>query len=276
MNAPESEASESVEECQPRPECLPAVRLSGVSKAFGNTSVVNGVDLDIPAGQRLVLLGPSGSGKTTVLRLLMSLEECDAGAVEIGGELFGCRREAGRVIEDNRRSLGRIRGSVGMVFQHFNLFPHMSAIENVMCGPVHSKGEGRAEARRVATELLDRVGLATKANSYPAQLSGGQQQRVGIARALAMHPSVMLFDEVTSALDPEMVGEVLSVIRELAEQTSMTMVIVTHEMQFARNVADRVVFMDGGGIVEDGPPDQVFGSPREARTRQFLRAVLER
>jgi len=255
---------------------VPAVRFRGVRKSFGNVHVLRGVDLDVPSGQKLAIIGPSGSGKTTLLRLIMTLERAEEGTIEIDGELLGLRQVNGRLVRDSERHLREVRGKVGMVFQHFNLFPHMTAMGNVMEGPVRVLGLSREDARNRAVDLLRTVGLEDKANGYPRQLSGGQQQRVAIARALAMRPAVMLFDEVTSALDPELVGEVLTVVRDLALETAMTMLIVTHEMKFAADISDRVIFMDDGNIVEDAPPSVLFTNPVHDRTRAFLRAVLER
>lgn len=252
-----------------------AVRMKGVCKIFGAHRAIDNLDLDVPNGQRLVIIGPSGCGKTTLLRLLMSLERPDSGTIEIEGELFGQRWDNGRVVRDDR-SLRRVRAKIGMVFQQFNLFPHMTALQNVMEAPLQVLRMPRQAVEEQARALLNRVGLTEKIAAYPAELSGGQQQRVAIARALAMRPKVMLFDEVTSALDPELVGEVLAVIRELAKESSMTMLIVTHEMRFARSVADRVIFMDQGRIIEDNDPESIFTTPVNPRTREFLRAVLER
>jgi polar amino acid transport system ATP-binding protein len=252
------------------------VRFRGVSKSFGPVQVLREVDLEIPAGQKVAIIGPSGSGKTTLLRLLMTLERPDAGEIEVEGELLGVRRQGDRLVPDSQAHLRMVRGKIGMVFQHFNLFPHMTALQNVMEAPVHVLGLPAGDARARALELLDHVGLADKVQSYPRQLSGGQRQRVAIARALAMRPKMMLFDEVTSALDPELVGEVLRVLRDLAHESGMTMLIVTHEMNFAADVSDRVIFMDGGRIVEDAAPDVIFTNPAHERTRTFLRAVIER
>jgi polar amino acid transport system ATP-binding protein len=253
----------------------PSVRLLGVSKSYGRHRVIDDVSLDIPHGQRLVVIGRSGSGKTTLLRLLMALDLPDRGDIQIEGESLCPQTRNGHVYVETRR-LRRFRHNVGMVFQHFNLFPHMTALENVIEAPIHVLRMKRREATSQARELLDKVGLSDKLDSHPARLSGGQQQRVAIARALAMRPKVMLFDEVTSALDPELIGEVLKVIRDLANQTSMTMVIVTHEMGFARSVAHRVIFMDQGKVVEEGPPDKLFVAPDNPRTRSFLSAVGDR
>ncbi|MBM4407543.1 MAG: ectoine/hydroxyectoine ABC transporter ATP-binding protein EhuA [Chloroflexi bacterium] len=253
-----------------------AVRFRSVHKSFGAVRVLRGIDLEVPTGQRLAIIGPSGSGKTTILRLAMTLERPDSGTIEIEGELLGQKRVGDRLVPDDERHLRQVRGKIGMVFQHFNLFPHMTALQNVMLGPVNALGLTRAEARTRGLELLHVVGLEDKADVHPRKLSGGQQQRVAIARALAMRPRIMLFDEVTSALDPELVGEVLTVIRNLAHETAMTMLIVTHEMKFAADISDRVIFMDEGVIVEDAPSSVLFTNPAHERTRAFLRAVLER
>jgi len=237
----------------------------GLHKSFGQHAVVKGVDLDVAAGEVVVIIGPSGSGKSTFIRCLNSLEEPSAGTVVIaGGE--GVR--AG-----DHKALARLREEVGMVFQDYTLFPHMTVLANMMLAPVKLKRASKEQARETALALLDRVGLKHKAEGYPSELSGGQQQRVAIVRALAMRPKLMLFDEPTSALDPETVNEVLNVMKGLAAE-GMTMIVVTHEMGFAREVADRVVFFDGGRVVEAGPPAQIFSQPREARTRQFLHSVL--
>jgi polar amino acid transport system ATP-binding protein len=255
---------------------VPAVRIAGLAKSFGDHQILRGIDLDVVRGDKLVVIGPSGSGKTTLLRLLMTLEKPDDGFIEIGGRLLGRRLENGQVREDRSKDIRSVRSKVGMVFQHFNLFPHMTVLENICESPIHSQRLSRAEAEERAHDLLCQVGLADKAQQYPAQLSGGQQQRVAIARALALRPEIMLFDEVTSALDPELVGEVLAIVRLLAHEASMTLIIVTHEMGFARSVADRVVFMDQGCIVEQGPPNEIFTAPQQERTKAFLRAILER
>jgi polar amino acid transport system ATP-binding protein len=255
----------------------PAVRFTKISKAYGPVVVLRDLDLEVPTGQKVAIIGPSGSGKTTLLRLLMTLDSPDSGTIEVGGELLGLRRDKlGRLVRDTDRHLRQVRGQIGMVFQHFNLFPHMTALENVMEAPIHVRGIPRDEAKRQAQELLSLVGVAEKADVHPRRLSGGQQQRVAIARALAMKPRVMLFDEITSALDPETIGEVLTVVRDLAHQTAMTMLIVTHEMDFARDVSDRVIFMENGRIIEDDTPQTLFSNPRSDRTRAFLRAVLNR
>jgi polar amino acid transport system ATP-binding protein len=253
---------------------IPAVRLIGVSKSYSGHLVIDNLDLDITSGERVVVIGRSGSGKTTLLRLLMALDRPDRGEIQIEGESLGLR-SLGRTFSDERK-FRQIRGKVGMVFQHFNLFPHMTALQNVAEAPIHVLHVNRDVALTQARELLDRVGLSEKLKAYPAHLSGGQQQRVAIARALAMKPKIMLFDEVTSALDPELVGEVLKTIRDLARQRSMTMVIVTHEMGFARSIAERVIFMDQGKIVEEGPAERIFEAPTNQRTVRFLAAVLDR
>jgi polar amino acid transport system ATP-binding protein len=249
------------------------VEARAVRKAFGDNEVLQGIDLTVNAGEVISLLGPSGSGKSTFLRCINHLERIDGGEISVNGHLVGYRRHNGKKYELRPKEVAAARRDVGMVFQRFNLFPHLTAVENVMEAPVFVKGLKRAEARSRATELLQRVGMADKSAAYPAQLSGGQQQRVAIARALAMEPRLMLFDEPTSALDPELVGEVLDVMKRLAAE-GMTMIVVTHEIGFAREVCDRVVFMDGGVIVEQGAPRDVFTNPQHARTRAFLSKVL--
>ncbi|MEE1769079.1 amino acid ABC transporter ATP-binding protein [Streptomyces sp. JV185] len=251
----------------------PMVHAEGVRKHFGKVSVLRGIDLTVERGRVCCLLGPSGSGKSTFLRCINHLEKIDGGSLSVDGAPVGYRRQGDRLYELKEREIARARRDIGMVFQRFNLFPHMTALENVMEAPVKVAGVTRAEARADALRLLERVGLADRAARYPAQLSGGQQQRVAIARALAMKPELMLFDEPTSALDPELVGEVLDVMRQLAAE-GMTMVVVTHEIGFAREVADTAVFMDGGVVVEAGDPRQVLGDPRQERTRAFLSKVL--
>jgi len=256
------------------PPGTPIVRMRGVRKAFGDALVLDGLDLDVPAGQKVALIGPSGAGKSTVLRILMTLERVDAGTVEIAGEPMWTMPRGGRAVPADRAHLRSVRRRVGMVFQHFNLFPHMTVLRNVTEAPRHVLGLARDAAEARARELLELVGLADKLEAYPSELSGGQQQRAAIARALAMRPELMLFDEVTSALDPELVDEVLGVLRRLARESRMTLLIVTHEIGFAREIADRVVFMDGGRIVEDDAPEAIFTNPRNERTRRFLRSVL--
>ena len=253
------------------------LRLRGVDKSYGPVHILRGINLDVPAGQRIAVIGPSGSGKTTLLRVIMTLERPESGTIEIEGELLGQKKLAnGRLVPDTGASFRAVRGKIGMVFQHFNLFPHMTALQNIIEAPVHVLGHTKQNATGEAEELLRMVGLAEKAGAYPRELSGGQQQRVAIARALAMKPKVMLFDEVTSALDPELVGEVLAIVEKVARESSMTMLIVTHEMGFARNVSDRVIFMEAGNIVEDSAPEQIFTQPENERTRSSLSAVLQR
>jgi polar amino acid transport system ATP-binding protein len=244
-----------------------------VHKRFGRNEVLKGVTLDVASGEVMCLLGPSGSGKSTFLRCINHLEKINAGRLSVDGELVGYRQIGDKLHELRESEVARKRAEIGMVFQHFNLFPHMTAIENVTCGPVNVRRVPRDRARARGVELLTKVGLPDKLEHYPAQLSGGQQQRVAIARALAMDPKLMLFDEPTSALDPELVDEVLQAMKELARD-GMTMVVVTHEMGFAREVADTVVFMDEGVVVESGTPAAVLGEPREERTRAFLSKVL--
>jgi polar amino acid transport system ATP-binding protein len=251
------------------------IRAEDVHKSFGHLEVLRGINLTVDAGQVVVIIGPSGSGKSTFLRCLNHLEDVDKGRIYIDGQLMGYRDVNGRIKPDTQRNIARMRAEVGMVFQRFNLFPHMTALENIIEAPIHVRKVPRTVAIERARMLLAKVGLLDKANSYPSQLSGGQQQRVAIARALAMEPKVMLFDEPTSALDPELVGEVLNVMRDLAKD-GMTMVVVTHEMNFAREVGDAVLFMDGGVVVEQGPPEEIFRAPSHERTRLFLRSVLDR
>ena len=251
----------------------PLVAIRSVSKNFGEFQALKQVSLDVWSGEVLCLIGASGSGKTTLLRCINQLTLVDSGGIWLDGELLGQREESGRLHRLTPQEIARQRLKTGMVFQRFNLFPHKTALENITEGPVQVQGRKREDARAEAMELLRRVGLAAKADAYPAELSGGQQQRVAIARALAMKPMLMLFDEPTSALDPELVGEVLSVMKELA-RSGMTMMVVTHELGFAREVADKVVYMDHGAIVESGPAADVLGAPREARTQSFLAAVI--
>ena len=257
----------------PRPG-EPMIRIEGLRKSFGALEVLKGIDLTVARGEVVCLIGPSGSGKSTLLRCVNFLEEPTAGRVTLDGEPVGYRVDAaGRRVRESARRINAMRARIGIVFQSYNLWPHKTALGNVIEALVVVRRRPAAEARQVGLTMLERVGLREKADEYPSRLSGGQQQRVAIARALAMEPEVMLFDEVTSALDPELVGEVLKVMRALAAD-GMTMVVVTHEMGFAREVADRVVFMDGGVIVEEGPPAVVLGRPRNERTRRFLARVL--
>ena len=251
----------------------PMVEAIGVRKVYGDNEVLKSIDMVVRPGEVVSMLGPSGSGKSTFLRCINHLEALDGGEISVNGDLVGYRRAHGKKYELKRKEIAAARRDVGMVFQRFNLFPHLTALENVMGAPVFVKGRKKDEAREQALALLDRVGLSDKADHYPVQLSGGQQQRVAIARALAMEPMLMLFDEPTSALDPELVGEVLDVMKGLARD-GMTMIVVTHEIGFAREVCDRVVFMDGGVIVEQGTPADVFGNPQHERTKSFLSKVL--
>jgi polar amino acid transport system ATP-binding protein len=249
------------------------VDLRGVHKTFGTLEVLRGVDLEVRAGEVVVVLGPSGSGKSTLLRTINHLEKVDRGHIRIDGELVGYRRVGDKLHELRERDILKQRTHIGFVFQNFNLFPHLTALENVAEAPLSAQRRPKSEVLPLAEGLLARVGLADKASAYPRQLSGGQQQRVAIARALALEPKLLLFDEPTSALDPELVGEVLDVVKDLA-RTGTTMIVVTHEIGFAREVADRIVFIDGGVVVEQGPPDQVLDHPVHARTRAFLSKVL--
>lgn len=251
----------------------PLVSALGVHKSYGHNHVLRGVDLEVSSGEVVCLIGPSGSGKTTLLRTLNHLETVDAGSIEVDGELVGYRAAGGRLYELKEAEIATQRRRTGMVFQHFNLFPHMTVLQNIVEAPIGIKRIPKGKAVTQAHELLTRVGLADKASAYPSALSGGQKQRVAIARALAMDPEVMLFDEPTSALDPELVGDVLAVMRDLAA-SGMTMIVVTHEIGFARQVADRIVFMADGVVVEDGTPAEIIDSPQQARTREFLKAVL--
>jgi polar amino acid transport system ATP-binding protein len=252
----------------------PIIEIDRVSKSFGHHQVLKELSFTVAPGEKLALIGPSGSGKTTILRILMTLETINGGHIRVDGEqLWHMPRDGGLVPADERH-LHKVRAKIGMVFQLFNLFPHKTVLENVTLAPMLTKKVPKAEAERRAMELLEMVGMAQKAGAKPAQLSGGQKQRVAIARALALQPKIMLFDEVTSALDPELVEEVLNVMRRLARETDMTMLLVTHEMSFAHDFADRVLFFDGGRIIEEGPPDQIFTKPRQERTQAFLKKIL--
>ena len=255
------------------PMLAPMIKAEAIHKRFGRLDVLRGVDLVVQPGEVTVIIGPSGSGKSTLLRCINHLEKIDGGRIEVNGHLIGYRERNGKLVEDTEKSIARQRTQIGMVFQRFNLFPHMTALENVIEAPVHVLGVPRRQAVAEAETLLARVGLADKRDVYPGKLSGGQQQRVAIARALAMKPALMLFDEPTSALDPEVIGEVLAVMAELAHG-GMTGIVVTHEMGFAREAADRVVMMDDGGIIEGGTPEELFGNPQQARTRAFLSKIL--
>ncbi|TLX56353.1 ectoine/hydroxyectoine ABC transporter ATP-binding protein EhuA [Stutzerimonas nosocomialis] len=254
----------------------PIVRFTDVTKRYGNLTVLDNLNLSVEAGEKVAIIGPSGSGKSTLLRALMTLEQIDDGLIVVDDEpLTHMPNRSGRLVPASARHQRRVRGKIGMVFQSFNLFPHMSALQNVMEAPVQVLGMNKQEAGERARELLDLVGLGDKHQHYPSQLSGGQQQRVAIARALAMRPKVMLFDEVTSALDPELCGEVLGVIRKLGAEHNLTMLMVTHQMGFAREFADRVCFFHKGNIHEQGTPAELFGHPRQERTQAFLSAVNE-
>ena len=253
----------------------PIVRFEKVTKRFGDLTVLDELDFEVAPGEKIAIIGPSGSGKTTILRVLMTLVKPDSGKVTVDGQYLYHRRVGDKLLPANEKHLREVRKNIGMVFQHFNLFPHMKVLRNVTEGPIHVLGVPRKEAEERAIDLLEKVGLGDKHDAYPGQLSGGQKQRVAIARALAMKPKVMLFDEVTSALDPELVGEVLGILRQIADEGEMSMLIVTHEMGFARDVADRVVFFDAGRVAEEGPPSTIFSAPENERTQAFLKAVLE-
>lgn len=251
----------------------PIVTVRGVEKCYGDLQVLKGIDLDVHKGEVIVVVGSSGSGKTTFIRCINHLEKIQGGRIEVNGHLIGYREGKGRLVEDTESNIARQRCEIGMVFQLFHLFPHLTVLENIIEAPIHVRKMPRADAVATARALLARVGLAEKENSYPSQLSGGQQQRVAIARALAMRPSIMLFDEPTSALDPEMIGEVLDVMKELARE-GMTMIVVSHEMGFAREVANRVIMMHEGRIIEDAPPEMFFTAPKHERTAAFLSRVI--
>jgi len=252
----------------------PIIRIDNIVKRFGPLTVLDGLSMDVMPGEKLALIGPSGSGKTTILRILMTLESISGGHIEVDGEQLYHMKKGADLAPADERHLHRMRKKIGMVFQHFNLFPHKCVLDNVTLAPMLTQGVARADAEKRAMELLDMVGMADKAKSVPAQLSGGQKQRVAIARALALSPKIMLFDEVTSALDPELVEEVLNVMKRLAAETDMTMLLVTHEMGFAHDFADRVLFFDRGKIVEEGRPDEIFHNPRQERTQTFLRKII--
>lgn len=248
----------------------PMVCYDKISKSYGDLQVLKKIDFDIAPGEKVALIGPSGSGKTTLARLLMTLEEPTSGTIKVDGELLWHQKIKGKKVKANEKHLQKIRGKIGMVFQHFNLFPHMTILDNVAAAPIHVAGIPRAEAEEQAISILEKVGLSDKFNAYPSQLSGGQKQRVAIARALVMRPQIMLFDEPTSALDPELVGEVLGVIKDIAQEGEMAMLLITHEMDFAKDVADRVAFFDEGRIVEEGKPEELFYNPRSTRLQDFL------
>lgn len=248
----------------------PIVKYTGVTKSFGDLQVLKGIDLEMQPGEKVAVIGPSGSGKTTMGRMLMTLEEPTEGTIEVDGELLWHMEEKGKLVRANEKHLHRMRCNVGMVFQHFNLFPHMNVLRNVTEAPRKVLGLSKEEAEERAVSMLGKVGLADKLKMHPSNLSGGQKQRVAIARALVMRPKVMVFDEVTSALDPELVGEVLEVIREIAEEGEMAMMLITHEMDFAKEIADRVIFGADGRIVEQGTPEEIFDNPQSERLQSFL------
>jgi polar amino acid transport system ATP-binding protein len=258
-----------------RPGERPMVRFAGVTKRYGALTVLDGLDLDVAPNEKVAIIGPSGSGKSTLLRVLMTLDPVTDGMIEVDGEPLTHALRDGKLVPASDRHVRRVRKKIGMVFQSFNLFPHMTALQNTIEAPIHALGMSRREAIERGRDLLSMVGLSEKCDHYPSQLSGGQQQRVAIARALAMRPKVMLFDEVTSALDPELCGEVLNVIRRLGEEHDLTMLMVTHQMGFAKEFADRVCFFSEGKIIEQAPSAQFFSSPQHERTQQFLRAVRE-
>ena len=251
----------------------PLVKIEGLHKYYGHHHVLRGIDMTVNQGEVSVVIGPSGSGISTMLRCVNLLESISAGRISVGGQLIGYREVNGKLHDLKTKEIAAQRREIGMVFQRFNLFPHKTALQNVMEAPVHVKGQSKAQAQKRALELLDRVGLGDRAGHYPSQLSGGQQQRVAIARALAMEPELMLFDEPTSALDPELVGDVLNVMKDLAK-SGMTMIVVTHEIGFAREVGDTLTFMDGGVVVESGDPREIIANPQHARTKEFLGRVL--
>jgi ectoine/hydroxyectoine ABC transporter ATP-binding protein len=253
----------------------PMVRFMNVTKSYGSLTVLDDLNLDVGEGEMVTVIGPSGSGKTTVLRMLMTLETINGGVIYVDGKPLTHMAKGGRLVPADERHLRKMRSSIGMCFQHFNLFPHMTALQNCMEGPVQVLGLSKQEARERSEELLEMVGMIDKKDQHPSRLSGGQQQRVAIARALAMRPKVMLFDEVTSALDPEVIGEVTNVIRRLVAEHNLTMLMVTHQMGFARDISDRVCFFFAGRIEEQGPPEALFDNPQRERTRQFLSAVKE-
>ncbi|WP_404451113.1 ectoine/hydroxyectoine ABC transporter ATP-binding protein EhuA [Virgibacillus necropolis] len=248
----------------------PIVRYQDVHKAFGDVEVLKGINLDIKPAEKVAVIGPSGSGKTTIIRMLMTLEQPTAGSIIVDGKNLWHMKKGEQLVPANEKHLRQVRGDIGMVFQHFNLFPHMTILENCMTAPIHVQREDKKAAKQRSIEMLEKVGLGDKLDNYPSQLSGGQKQRVAMARALVMRPKIMLFDEVTSALDPELVGEVLEVIREIAKEGEMAMVLVTHEMEFARDIADRILFLDNGVIAEEGPPIEVLENSENERLQSFL------
>ena len=252
----------------------PRVRFEDVKKKFGRTTVLEDLNFVVERGERVTLIGPSGSGKTTILRLLMTLETLTGGYIWVDGDPLTHDRRDGKRVELRSRQVAEVRKRIGMVFQQFNLFPNMTVMQNIVEAPIHVLGQSREQASENALTLLDKVGLGHRGDAHPTELSGGQQQRVAIARALAMDPEILLLDEVTSALDPELVGDVLNVLKDVAASTDITMLIVTHEMQFARDVSNRVMMFDGGRVLEEAPPDQLFSNPQHERTQKFLEAVV--
>jgi polar amino acid transport system ATP-binding protein len=252
----------------------PIIRIDNIVKRYGPLTVLDGLSMEVMPGEKLALIGPSGSGKTTILRILMTLESISGGHIQVDGEQLYHMPKNGSLVTADERHLQKMRTKIGMVFQHFNLFPHKTVLDNVTLAPILTKGVARPAAEKRAMELLEMVGMADKAKHVPAQLSGGQKQRAAIARALALSPRIMLFDEVTSALDPELVEEVLNVMKKLAAETDMTMLLVTHEMGFAHDFADRILFFDRGRIVEEGKPDEIFRNPKQERTQTFLRKII--
>jgi polar amino acid transport system ATP-binding protein len=251
----------------------PIVRYQKISKAYGDVQILKEIDMAIKPAEKVAIIGPSGSGKTTLLRMLMTLEEPTSGTIEIDGEYLWHKEVHGKLVPADEKHIRRVRGKIGMVFQQFNLFPHMNVLRNCTEAPIHVLGLSKDEAVERAKGMLEKVGLSHKLDAYPSQLSGGQQQRVAIARALVMRPKIMLFDEVTSALDPELVGEVLSVIKEIAAEGETAMLLITHEMDFARDIADRIVFTDGGTIIEQGSPKEIFENPKNSRVKTFLSRI---
>lgn len=275
MPTPTNHAAEGSEaQAGPTAQAAPVIEFVDVEKRFGENVVLKDLNFSVARGERVTLIGPSGSGKTTILRLVMTLEDLTGGYIYIDGEPLTHRERDGRRIEVSKKEQKRLRTRIGMVFQQFNLFPNMTVLENITEAPIHVLGRSKKDAVAKAHSLLEEVGLPDKANSHPTSLSGGQQQRVAIARALAMDPEILLLDEVTSALDPEVVDDVLNILRKVAETTNVTMLIVTHEMGFARDVSHKVMMFDGGHVVEEGPPEKMFTNPDEERTKRFLSAVL--
>ena len=275
MATPETAPASQGHRAGSRESGEPLIKFEKVLKRFGDLTVLNDLDFTVAPGERVTLVGPSGSGKTTILRLLMTLETLTGGYIWVDNQPLWHMYKGDKLVPANQKHLRQVRKTIGMVFQQFNLFPNMKVLQNITEAPINVLGKSKDEAEAAARELLDRVGLAEKADAHPTQLSGGQQQRVAIARALAMEPKVLLLDEVTSALDPELVAGVLNVLREIAETTDITMLIVTHEMHFARDVSHKVMMFDSGQVVESGPPDKIFTDPDHERTKRFLKAVLE-